>query len=112
MLNRSLTIESAGGMAPADGALLMLRCDKRDGLTIQKVRGFAKEDVRRIDPTDAEVVKVGHGRYSAWLGRHLGAWDVRVGHRGGVTTLRMRSKGDAYALAKWIEKYSARKGGE
>ena len=109
MLNKAFTIEGEGGMAPADGSVLMLRCDKHDGLTLQKVRGFAKEDVRRIDPMDARVVKTGQGRYSAWSGRYFGSWDVWVGHRGGVTTLHMKSKGDAYVLAKWIEKYAARK---
>ena len=112
MIDRAYRIEGEGGMVPDDDAVLMLRCSKRDGLTLQKVRGFAKEDVRSIDPMDARVVKTGHGRYSAWRGRHLGSWDVWVGHRGGVTTLHMKSKGDAYGLAKWIEEYAAKKSGE
>ena len=107
MLNRNFTVRSINGTAPSDGSPLMLKCDKRDGLTLFEVRGFSKTPIRRIDPESAAVFKVGEGRFNAWTGKRHGLWDACVRHADGATTFRMKSKGDALALKAWVEKFAS-----
>lgn len=111
MFNKRFAVDCVDGRTPSDGAPLMLACGKRGGLTLVELRGSSKVPVRRIDPTEATVRKSGEGPFNAWTGRRRGLWDVCVYDSGGVVRFRMRNKGDALSLKRWVDKYAARKGG-
>lgn len=102
-------VEAFNGVRPRNGASLLLVCDKRKGLTLLSIRGPKNKEETVVDPVSARLHKIDNGPRSSWTGRQLGTWEVDVRHRGGVTSFRMRSKGDALALISWIEKREKRR---